>query len=314
MKCHALFLRDGLDQGDEKTKTTTVQPFVDGRIDESVVEWYEIDASPIISNKCRLSHHGSEKKENPESCTTTSFVNKGFVALKLQDYFGVNEVVENMNIDDNVIRSGVESFWKSTEGMTLLNSRFPSNDNLSVLPTHITRRKVPPDGMTLVHIDYPPSHDLLTLSTEWWSRWKQIFLKHELICGHERIQEIMKDDKDFDPQTLSNFFDLVGVVTVWICLQPKGKPIANYPLLVADASTVCKENTRIYKVGKKHSVGATFSKSMKWYHVQEMVMGDVWLFDTMQCPHVSVDLKTTSDAVGFERISAEIRCLVLKNK
>lgn len=313
MKCHALFLRAKQGQVDEKTNTTTVQPFLDdGRIDETVVEWYEIDASPVLcSKKCRQTSSGS-KKGDPDSSTITSFANKGFVTLKLQDYFGVNEAVENIN--EKVIRSGVEKFWKSTEGMTLLNSRFSSGDNFGVLPTHITRRKVPPDGMTLVHIDYPPSHDLLTLSTEWWSRWKQIFLKHELILGHERILEVMKDGKDFDPQTLSNFFDLVGVVTVWICLQPKGKPIANYPLLVADASTVGKGNARIYKIGKKHSVGVTFSKSMKWYHVQEMVMGDVWIFDTMHCPHVSVDLKTISDDVGFERISAEVRCLVLNHK
>ena len=122
-----------------------------------------------------------------------------------------------------------------------------------------------------------------------------------------------KGQVEVQPENVSDTFDLVGVVTVWICLQPNDQAISNYPLLIADASTVGKDDLYIYKVGKRHSVGVTFCNSTKWYHVPNMVKGDAWIFDTMNCPHVSVDLGREEDP-NFERISAEVRCLILRKK
>lgn len=107
-----------------------------------------------------------------------------------------------------------------------------------------------------------------------------------------------------EPHVFSNLFDLVGVMTTWICLQPNGETISKYQLLLADASTGGKGNSHIYRVGNRHSVGISFTDATKWFHVPRMSKGDAWIFDTMNCPHNSVDLKPDDN---FERVSAEVR-------
>jgi hypothetical protein len=38
--------------------------------------------------------------------------------------------------------------------------------------THVTRRRAPPDQMSLVHIDYPLDFELKEVLDEWKERWK----------------------------------------------------------------------------------------------------------------------------------------------
>ena len=183
-----------------------------------------------------------------------------------------------------------------------------------MLPTHVTRRKAPPDGMSLVHIDYPDSHDLSKLSTEWWSRWKNILPYHKSVKQYRKRKENTTEsevnaEEHLDAKGFSNLFRLVGVVTNWICLQPEGEKIRDHPLIVADSSSVHRHNSHVYKVGKRHSVGVGYDPEMKWFHAPDMHRGDVWCFDTMKNPHVSVDLNSGDSE--FIRESAEVRCLIL---
>ena len=188
---------------------------------------------------------------------------------------------------DDFIQIGVERFWNSPEGNALLHARYPDTEcHLHIVATHVTRRKVPPDGMSLVHIDYPATHDLSMLATEWWSRWKDILPRHECIMGHGGRKNMEEEGTSRDAvhvksvDDLSNLFHLVGVVTTWVCLQPHGDVIQNHPLIVADASTVHSKDLHLYKVGKKHSVGVHFDPEMKWFQADRYHTKSECCFET----------------------------------
>eukprot|EP00640_Fibrocapsa_japonica_P003582 CAMPEP_0113934530 /NCGR_PEP_ID=MMETSP1339-20121228/1858_1 /TAXON_ID=94617 /ORGANISM="Fibrocapsa japonica" /LENGTH=302 /DNA_ID=CAMNT_0000936381 /DNA_START=137 /DNA_END=1042 /DNA_ORIENTATION=+ /assembly_acc=CAM_ASM_000762 len=302
MQCHALFLSDEKVECNNENSSPCdemicVRPFISGELDESVTKCYEITVSTLplptaapsllaeqLSNG--LQHQTDEDSEISEydDELTTMFATKGLALVKLQYYLHpMNNFRSHSACGDDLIRVGVERFWRSAQGLAFLRARFHYNldpkQNVHVLPTHVTRRKAPPDEMSLVHIDYPQSHGLLDLTTEWWSRWKNIFSQHELVLSHDKLDQVKEDGKEgveIDAQGFCRLFDLIGVVTTWICLQPNGGKIDNHPLVVADASTVCQNDMNIYKVGNRHSVGITFNEKMQWFHAPGMVEGDAW--------------------------------------
>jgi len=194
---------------------------------------------------------------------------QGFATTSLRHY--LHGSIE----DDNQLRQDLMCFWKSQEGRSLLRSRFGSS-NLQVFPTHVTRRRAPPDQLNLVHIDYPAQHNVQSLYQEWSSRWNAIL-----------------------PPNFVDSYMLHGVLTVWIALSS----VTNFPLLVADASTA--SDTVIYSVGKRSSVGVYHDDNIQWYTVPEMKPFDAWIFDTQCNPHVAIDLQSKGC-----RTSVEVRCLI----
>jgi len=200
----------------------------------------------------------------------------GFAATtSLQSYFF------NGTSDDAMIRQTLCGFWKSPEGLGLLRARFGNAaGDLNVFPTHVTRRKAPPDHLSLVHIDYPSSYDLKDLYSEWQSRWKDIL-----------------------PLNIYTDYKLKGVLTVWMAL----KNVTNFPLCVA-AST--RNDVVTYKVGgKKHSVGVYYDEQMQWYVSPSMKPFDAWVFDTQHIPHCAIDIAGGDG----NRVSIEVRCLVVES-
>ena len=289
------------------------EPFAnDGSLDPSQVEWHDVVAKPL-STIIRLSAEEGVEQERSEEIkqhVTSWFARTGLVAVDLQSSL-TEDQDEN---DDGVIRNCALSFLTSELGKSLLRARFfrpsshdddnhnsndPSSFDIIVRPTHVTRRKVPPDGMSLVHVDYPRSHTLQALLTEWWSRWRSLLLLDGLVGTN--LEEIAQN------------YDLVGVVTLWICLQKDPSAfIEDHPLIVADASTCTAQDTTIYKVGRtRHSVGVYHNPRTCWYHLPRMRFGEAWLFDTRANPHVSVSTGHRGDPPDFVRRSCEVRCLIL---
>lgn len=180
--------------------------------------------------------------------------------------------------DDDVLRQRLSAFWESPNGLALLQARFGQDAmrNAKVFPTHVTRRNAPPDHLSLVHIDYPPSFSVRDLYREWQSRWKNILPSN--ICETR----------------------LLGVLTVWIALNK----VTNFPLCVAVAK---QKDTVVYKA-KRHSVGVYFGDDMSWYTCPNMKKFDAWIFDTQHSPHCAIDLLNG----GGSRVSVEVRCLVVK--
>jgi hypothetical protein len=199
---------------------------------------------------------------------------QGFAATSLRAY------LDDCSCDnDEELRGALINFWKSPEGLGILRARFGST-HFQVFPTHATRRQAPPDHMPLVHIDYPKDYNLEDIYREWACRWEGIL-----------------------PSDLTVNYKLKGVLTVWVALSD----VSNFPLWVADASTVIADETVVYKVGRRSSVGVYYNETTQWYTAPKMNPFDAWIFDTQHNPHVSVDLHSTS-----ERRSVEVRCLVVE--
>mmetsp|Transcript_26118 Transcript_26118/g.63694 ORF Transcript_26118/g.63694 Transcript_26118/m.63694 type:complete len:297 (+) Transcript_26118:88-978(+) len=273
--------------------STMLQPFVNGgSLDESVVESHDIEASPLDCNN----------NTNDKATVHELFAQKGLVRVNLSEYLKNLQSCKDDSEKQDKIRSAAQDFLWSDEGQSLLRARFAEpSQRWHIRPTHVTHRTVPPDGMSLVHIDYPRSASLSQLISEWWSKWEPLL-----------------SDLGKTPEHLQDRFELVAVVTLWVFL-PSAQDVVeleDHPLVVADASTLSHENdTTIYQVvgskTVKHSVGVFYSPTIKWYHASKMTWGNAWLFDTRTNPHVSVDLAKNPD---FRRQSCEVRCLVLQKK
>lgn len=181
-----------------------------------------------------------------------------------------------------MLRHQLCNFWKSTEGLAILKARFGDDaQTVEAFPTHVTRRRAPPDHLSLVHIDYPLSFNLNDLYSEWKSRWKDIL-----------------------PPDMCARYKLVGVLTVWIVLDHK---VTNFHLCVAARQTKTQNDVVAYKVGgKRHSVGVYYDDAMPWYACPCMKPFDTWIFDTQRTPHCAIDLGGNG-----RRVSVEIRCLVV---
>jgi hypothetical protein len=217
---------------------------------------------------------------------------QGFAAVNLQEFFLNDCDCE----DDDQLRNALGKFWRSSVGKTIMGNRFGASANeLHIFPTHVTRRKAPPDHMALVHIDYPATHDMETLWREWQGRWQNIL-----------------------PTDFTGCYKLRGVLTVWVAVSN----VTDYPLWVADAETVSAENnngTVVYKVGSSNrsSVGVYYDPNIVWYTVEDMKRYDAWIFDTQRNPHVAVSLQQQQQqrrgGTGTtSRRSAEVRCLVVE--
>lgn len=224
--------------------------------------------------------HTEERIVRPSPIGVGSLVHNdetGFAATaSLQSYF-CNVALD----DDDVLRQQLDNFWKSSKGLALLQARFGQGfTDLRVFPTHVTRRRAPPDHLSLVHIDYPSSFDLNTLYQEWGSRWKDIL-----------------------PPDICATCKLRGVLTVWMALEN----VTNFPLCVGSGQKA--DDTVLYKVGgKRHSVGVYFDDNVSWYACPSMKPFDAWIFDTQHTPHCSIDLGGNGS-----RVSVEIRCLVVQS-
>ena len=259
-------------------------------------------------------------------CVGQDFIQtRGFACLSLGPYFdkkiqqeasvvSQNNIFDNKNPaslpDDAMIRRAVDSFWKSPQGCRILEQRFGVNNNphndtnqtqLRVLATHITRRTAPPNHISLAHVDYPVDYNLKNLWHEWSNRWEPLLL----------------NKNNEDSNAFVNSHRLCGVLTVWILLSPRYKD-TKYPLWIADASTVGKDDSVVYRVGRRSSVGVHYSPHTTWYHAPDMQPYDAWIFDTQCNPHVAVtttacleDEKDYGDASPCRK-SAEVRCLVVQ--
>ncbi len=278
LRAAALFLKRG---------PVAPRPFADGVLDLSTTVERTIHATPMA----------------PSPAVDTRFLNcfttKGLGVIALQRHLACAGVEPNAPVDETRIRQAVRHFW-GTDGAGLLSARAPpGRDRLVELlpvPTHATERRAPPDGMRLAHVDYP-SLTLRELLGEWWSRWEGPLEPH-----------------GGSPEELAARYRLVGVLTLWICLQPPPSRIEDQPLLVADASSVDPaRDLTTYAVprskGARHSVGLHYSDSHRWHSAPTMGWGDAWVFDTLASPHVSVDLGVNSQ---FVRRSVEVRTLVLE--
>ncbi|CAJ1935188.1 unnamed protein product [Cylindrotheca closterium] len=290
---------------EDGTKRSMLQPFINGgSLDESIVERHEIEAIPLDCNA-----------NDNIILYQQSFEQKGMIRVNLAEYLKQHFVScqdregDGKQDDDSGIRSAASDFLRSDQGQSLLLARFAqstvsksSQQQWHIRPTHVTHRTVPPDGMSLVHIDYPQTTSLGQLTSEWWRKWEPLL-----------------SDLGNSPEQLERRFVLVGVVTLWVFLpQDRNDQLQDHPLLVADTSTLSHENdTTTYQVvGSKttrHSVGVFYNPSMKWYHATSpnMTWGDAWLFDTQKNPHVSVNLM---DNLDFRRQSCEVRCLILQKR
>lgn len=269
--------------------------YENGCLDRSVTESRGIQAQPLT------------RDDGPEQ-----FAVRGCAAISL----GRSTAIPND--DDNALRKMIVEFLETNEMWRHLQARYfdyqflaKQQHDISLFPTHVTRRTVPPDGMPLVHIDYLTTTELKhgsqdytfsDLLHEWKSRWS--------------LLEGWKDNFAVD-------YNLLGVVTVWICLSSDQ---GYFPLCVAQAvnhsDPAQKQMLRTYRVkGKKHSVGVLYEADRTWYCQTNMTRGDAWLFDTQCSPHVAVDQRpcssigTTGDArYGGLRESLEVRVLILQKK
>jgi len=303
-----------------RSSQTLLQPFnEDGYLNGEVTERrcfvyniLQIDRRP----RCFLDGRRNQSNCEVELLCSDDFRDRGFAVGSIRELCmnkGVPRKVpmgvftgEDEGRQEQIarsIREVAEEFWTNRSyGQELCRRRFGCDaEGCIIVPTHVTFRAVPPNGMSLAHIDYDQNMPLETLATEWWGRWKGYF----------------EDRNSSSPAEISAKFDLIGVVTLWICLQWEDNGvIQNYPLLVGDATSVKDDDKVVYSVGTKHSVGVIYNENIRWYHSPGMVWGDVWAFDTRCTPHVAADLDppVEAKAKGFVRHSAEVRSLILRRK
>lgn len=213
-----------------------------------------------------------------EKHITARSIETGYNGMKTQGFAttSLRNILGGCIEDDDKLRRDLLDFWRSEVGRTIVETRYGS-PGLEVFPTHVTRRRAPPDQLNLVHIDYSAQHTLRSLYQEWSKRWNALL-----------------------PPNFVDNYKLEGVLTVWIALSH----VTNFPLLLADASTV--SDTVLYKVGKRSSVGVYYDDRIQWYAIPEMDLFDAWIFDTQHNPHVAIDLQSKGS-----RRSAEVRCLVV---
>lgn len=258
------------------------QPFTDtGELNDVQVHEHDISAQPM---EMGVVHHMAEK---------------GLATVSLSHLLNKYDVTISSSLtDDSSVRRMVQEFWSSPQGTALLHQRFGDgamNDDVSyvALPTHVTRRRAPPDHLSLVHIDYPHDITLPDLLCEWQSRWSSILPMDDLL-------QLPTQQESF-----------VGVMTLWIVLSDD--VVTNYPLWVADASTVPATACYPYKVGgRRTSVGISNHHHLQFYTVPGMQYGDAWVFDTCRSPHVAVNTPWTGGNNSGVRESMEIRSLILR--